>query len=148
MFKIKILDSNLDKLKEYSMVSIRIALGVVFLAHGGQKLFGLFGGKGLPGTIGFMKMLGFYPAAFWGTALACAEFFGGLFSLLGLFTRWAGFFLAIVMTVAVFTVHLKNGVFLSNNGFEYAGSLLCMAIALIIYGGGKLSLDNILKKKT
>jgi putative oxidoreductase len=146
MFKIKILDSNLDKLKEYSMVSIRIALGVVFLGHGGQKLFGLFGGNGLSGTIGFMKMLGFHPAAFWGTALACAEFFGGLFALLGLFTRWAGFSLAIVMSVAVFTVHLKNGLFLANRGFEYAGSLLCMAIALIICGGGKLSLDNFFKK--
>ncbi len=147
MFKIKALDDNMDKFKEYSMLSIRIALGVVFIAHGGQKLFGLFGGKGISGTIGFMNMLGLQPAAFWGISLACAEFFGGLFSLLGLFTRWAGFFLAIVMTVAVFMVHLKHGLFVSNRGFEFAGSLLCMAIALIINGGGKLSLDELLFKK-
>lgn len=147
MFKITTLDSKADKLKEYSMLSIRIALGVVFLAHGGQKLFGLFGGKGLEGTIGFMKMLGFAPAAFWGTMLACAEFFGGLFALLGLFSRWAGFFLAIVMAVATFAVHLKNGLFLSNKGFEFSGSLLCMAIALMIYGGGKLSIDDFLESR-
>ena len=59
MFKIDILDSNLDRFREYGLLSIRLGLGVVFLAHGGQKLFGLFGGKGLSGTIGFMDMLVF-----------------------------------------------------------------------------------------
>lgn len=147
MFKIEVLDSNMDRFKEYGMVFIRIALGLVFIAHGGQKLFGLFGGKGLSSTIGFMNMMGFHPAVFWGAMLACAEFFGGLFSLLGLFTRWAGLSLAIVMAVAVFAVHLKNGLFMSNKGFEFAGSLLCMAITLIIYGGGKLSIDNFLQRK-
>ena len=92
-------------------------------------------------------MMGFHPAFFWGTMLAYAEFFGGLFALLDLFTRWAGLFLAIVMTVAVFAVHLKNGLFLSNKGFEFAGSLLCMAITLIIYGGGKLSIDDFLQSR-
>ena len=147
MFQIRILDDNLDPFKEYGILFIRIGLGFVFIAHGGQKLFGLFGGHGLSGTIGFMEKMGFQPAVFFGTALACAEFFGGLFALLGIFSRWAGFFLAIVMSVAVFTVHLKNGLFLSNKGFEFAGSLLCMAIALIIYGGGKLSVDDFLQKK-
>lgn len=147
MFKVDILDSNLDRFREYGLLSIRLGLGVVFLAHGGQKLFGLFGGKGLSGTIGFMDMLGFQPAVFWGTLLAGAEFFGGLFALLGLFTRWAGLFLAAVMAVAVFTVHLENGLFLADKGFEFAGSLLCMAIALIICGGGKLSVDDFLQQR-
>ncbi len=147
MFKIKVLDSNLDRFKEYSMLSLRIALGVVFIAHGSQKLFGLFGGGGLAGTIRYMDMMGFNFAAFWGIALALAEFSGGLFALLGLFTRWAAFFIAIVMSVAVFAVHVKHGLFVSNKGFEFAGSLLCMAIALIINGGGKFSLDNLLFKK-
>ena len=147
MFKVKILDANLDRFKECGILFIRLGLGVVFIAHGAQKLFGLFGGNGLAGTIGFMGNMGFYPAFFWGTALACAEFFGGLFALLGLFSRWAGLFLAIVMSVAVFTVHLKNGLFLSDRGFEYTGSLLCMAMALLINGGGSLSLDRLLKRK-
>ncbi|KMP11974.1 hypothetical protein UZ36_02540 [Candidatus Nitromaritima sp. SCGC AAA799-C22] len=137
----------MDRFKECGMLFIRLGLGVVFLAHGGQKLFGFFGGKGLSGTIGFMEMMGFYPAVFWGTALACAEFFGGLFALIGLFSRWAGFFLTVVMSVAVFTVHIKNGLFMSNKGFEFAGSLLCMAISLVICGGGQLSLDNFLQKR-
>jgi len=147
MFKVKILDANLDRFKECGILFIRVGLGVVFIAHGAQKLFGLFGGSGLAGTVGFMENMGFYPAIFWGTALACAEFFGGLFALLGLFSRWAGLFLAIVMSTAVFTVHLKNGLFLSDRGFEYVGSLLCMAMALTINGGGSLSLDRLLKRK-
>ena len=147
MFIIKVLDSNLDRFKEYSMLSIRIALGVVFLTHGSQKLFGFFGGGGIAGTIRFMDMMGFGFAAFFGIALSCAEFFGGLLTLLGLFTRWAALFIAVVMSVAVFTVHLKYGFFVSNKGFEFAGSLLCMAIALIINGGGKISLDNLLFNK-
>ncbi len=147
MFKIKILDSNLERFKEYSILFIRIALGVVFLAHGSQKMFGLFGGGGIAGTIRFMDMMGFGFASFFGIALTGAEFFGGLFALLGLFTRWAALFIAIVMSVAVFTVHIKHGFFVSNKGFEFAGSLLCMAIALIINGGGKISLDNLLFKK-
>lgn len=144
MFKINAIDSGLDRFKEYSIFFIRIALGVVFIAHGSQKLFGFFGGGGLSGTIRYMDMLGLTPTAFWGITLSCAEFFGGLLALLGLFSRWAGLFLAIVMTFATFVVHLKHGLFISNRGFEFTGSLLCMAIALIIYGGGKLSIDNLL----
>ena len=87
MFIIKVLDSNLDRFKEYSMLSIRIALGVVFLTHGSQKLFGFFGGGGIAGTIRFMDMMGFGFAAFFGIALSCAEFFGGLLTLLGLFYK-------------------------------------------------------------
>jgi putative oxidoreductase len=147
MFKVKILDANLDRIKGSGMLFIRLALGVVFLAHGSQKLFGLFGGNGLSGTIGFMEDMGLFPATLWGVLLACAEFFGGLFALIGFYSRWAGFVLAIVMSTAIFMVHFQNGLFLSNRGFEYAGSLLCMAIALIISGGGNLSIDNSLKKR-
>ena len=147
MFKIDFVDSQVDRYREYGLVFIRIALGAVFIAHGGQKLFGLFGGKGLSGTIGFMDMLGFQPAAFWGVLLACGEFFGGLLALLGLFTRWAGLCLAVIMSVAILTVHLKNGFFMANKGIEFSGSLLCMALALIFCGGGKLSLDDFLGNK-
>lgn len=147
MFRIDILDSNLERFREYGLLSVRLGLGAVFLAHGGQKLFGLFGGNGLSGTIGYMDMLGFQPAVFWGTLLASGEFFGGLFALIGLFTRWAGPSLAVIMSVAIFTIHLKNGLFLADKGFEFAGSLLCMAIALIISGGGKLSIDDFLLQR-
>ncbi len=147
MFKIEALDSNLDRFKEYSVLSLRIALGVVFVAHGSQKLFGLFEGGGIAGTLRYMDMLGFSYGAFFAIALALAEFLGGLFSLIGFFTRWAAFFIAIVMSIAIFAVHLKHGFFVSNEGFEFAGSLLCMAITLIINGGGKFSIDNLLFEK-
>ena len=145
MFKIKILDTNLDKMKGIGMLFIRLALGVVFIAHGLQKLFGVFGGNGLSGTIGFMEDLGLFPATIWGVLLACTEFFGGLFALIGFYSRWAGLFLAVVMGSAILLVHLPNGLFLSNRGYEYAGSLLCMSIALIFNGGGNISLDHFLK---
>ncbi len=147
MFKIEIIDSQVDRYREYGLLFIRLALGAVFLAHGSQKLFGLFGGHGLSGTIGFMDMMGLKPAAFWGTLLACGEFFGGLLALLGLLTRWAGLCIATIMSVAIFTVHLKNGFFLDNKGIEFAFSLLCMAMALVFFGGGKFSLDDLLWNK-
>ncbi|MGV7219900.1 MAG: DoxX family protein [Nitrospinales bacterium] len=146
MFKVKILDANLDRMKGSGMLFIRLALGVVFVGHGLQKLFGLFGGSGLSGTINFMEDMGLFPATMWGILLAFAELFGGLFALIGFYSRWAGLILSIVMGTAVFMVHIQNGLFLSNRGFEYAGSLLCMAIALTISGGGNISLDKFLKK--
>ena len=82
------------------------------------------------------------PSWFWLGAAAFSEFIGGALVLLGLFTRVAAFFIACVMAVAIAGVHWRNGFFLSAGGFEYAFTLLCMAISLIISGGGNLSVDQ------
>jgi putative oxidoreductase len=109
--------------------------------HGAQKLFGWFGGYGLQGTAGFFaETLGLKPGVFWAALAGGGEFFGGLLLILGLATRLAAVNTAIIMLVAILTVH-RGGFFLPT-GMEFALSLLAMSVALIISGGGALSADS------
>jgi len=126
----------------YEATVLRISAGIVFTAHGAQKLFAWFGGYGLEGTGQWMASQGFEPGYLMAMLAGSAEFFGGIALILGLLTRPAALATAFTMLVAM-TVHVGNGLFISNNGFEYALSLLAMSIALIFLGGGKLSLDNL-----
>src|SRR5918997_4474917 len=120
---------------------IRLALGIIFLAHGLQKAFGLWGGPGwtkftsFPPPFGFMR-----PAWLWMGAAAVAELVGGALVLLGLFTRLGAFLLACTMLTAIVGVHW--GTFFMPTGFEYALALLGMSIALLIEGGGNASIDK------
>ena len=123
---------------------MRLSAGVIFAAHGAQKLFGSFGGGGLEGTAQWMASIGLEPGYLMALAAGSAEFFGGIALLLGLLTRPAAFVLAMTMLVAVITVHLPNGLFLSNNGYEFGLALLAITGALVLNGGGKLSLDRML----
>ena len=131
--------------KQWATIPLRIALGLIFMAHGGQKLFGWLGGKGLEGTAGFFAMkLGLTPGMFWAALAGLGELGGGLLVLLGLFTRLGAFSIAMVMLVAILKVHW--GAFFMPAGMEYAASLLAAAVALLIVGGGKFSLDAQLQK--
>jgi putative oxidoreductase len=76
-----------------------------------------------------------------------AEFFGGIFLMLGFFVRPTSIVLAITMLVAIFSVHINNGLFMSNNGFEFALALLIISISLVFRGAGSLSLDKLVTKK-
>jgi putative oxidoreductase len=132
--------------KQWATIPLRIALGVIFLSHGGQKLFGWLGGKGLEGTAGFFAgKLGLNPGILWALLAGIAEFGGGLLVLLGLFTRLGALFISTVMLVAIFKVHW--GAFFMPTGIEYTVSLFAAAVALLIAGGGKFSLDTLLAKK-
>jgi putative oxidoreductase len=122
---------------------LRLALGAIFIAHGGGKTFGWFGGKGLSAFLSnssppfeFMR-----PAWFWMGAAAISELLGGILVLAGLLTRLGALLIAFVMLTAMFGVHLKGGFFLPA-GYEYTLALLGMALALIIAGGGQLSFDQ------
>ena len=126
---------------------MRLSAGVIFAAHGAQKLFGSFGGGGLEGTAQWMASIGLEPGYLMALAAGSAEFFGGIALLLGLLTRPAAFVLAMTMLVAVITVHLPNGLFLSNNGYEFGLALLAITGALVLNGGGKLSLDRLLSAR-
>ena len=126
---------------------MRLSAGVIFTAHGAQKLFGSFGGGGLEGTAQWMASIGLEPGYLMALAAGSAEFFGGIALLLGLLTRPAAFVLAMTMLVAVITVHLPNGLFLSNNGYEFGLALLAITGALVLNGGGKLSLDRMLSAR-
>jgi putative oxidoreductase len=126
---------------------LRLALGAVFVAHGAQKVLGLWGGPGLAQFTSGQAPLGLRPAWFWLGAAALAELVGGALVLAGLMTRVGAFLLLSVMLVAMFGVHWSGGFFLSNTpmpGIEYTLALAAMALALLVSGGGRLSLDEAL----
>ncbi|MFQ5682280.1 MAG: DoxX family protein [Candidatus Binatia bacterium] len=127
---------------------MRLALGVIFVAHGGQKLFGLWGGVGLSATMEtFEKHMGIPP--FLTVIAAASEFFGGLAVLVGFLTRPAALALGTVMLVALFKAHLSHGFFMNwglvpgrGHGIEFDIALLALSIALLLTGPGKGSLDS------
>lgn len=125
-------------------LALRIPAGIIFVAHGAQKLFGSFGGYGLEGTGQWMASIGLEPGFLMALGAGSAEFFGGIALLIGLLTRPAAVVLAFTMIVAILTVHISNGLFMSNNGYEFGLSLLAISVALAFSGGGRLSLDRAL----
>ncbi|WP_038184447.1 DoxX family protein [Vibrio rhizosphaerae] len=127
---------------QYAPLILRVPVGVILMAHGAQKLFGWFGGDGLEGTGKWMASIGIEPGMLMAALAGSGEFFGGLFLLLGLLTRPAACVTAFTMVVAIFSVHINNGLFLSNNGYEYALALLAACTSLIFSGSGKVSLDQ------
>lgn len=142
-----IVQSNTDTATTITSVLLRLPAALIFTAHGAQKLFGAFGGYGLEGTAGWMESIGLTPGYLLALLAGSAEFFGGLALLLGLFVRPAALVLAFTMAVALFSVHAANGLFMANNGYEFALAMLAMSAALTATGGGKWSLDAWLAKK-
>ena len=138
--------SALQNLKDWAPLPARLALGAIFIAHGSQKLFGAFGGHGFAGTQQMMGQMGLQPAPLWAVLLVVAEFFGGLGVLFGLLTRLSAVGIAIVMIVAMATVHGKHGFFLDKGGFEYNLALVGLAISLLFSGAGKFSIESLWSK--
>ncbi len=137
-----------EKMQEYSMFLLRFALGVIFIAHGSQKLLGWFGGYGFDATVQFFQQALGIPPAFAIMAIL-AEFFGGIMVLLGVFTRLGSAAIAVNMAVALFTIHLSQGFFIAGDkvGFEYVFALLMIALYLTVNGAGKLSLDAYIRDR-
>lgn len=130
-----------------AQLALRLPLGIIFAAHGAQKLFGWFGGYGLEGTGQWMASIGLEPGVLMAGLSGSAEFFGGLALLLGLLVRPAAAVLAVTMLVAIFSVHIGNGLFMSNNGYEYALALLAAIVSLLLTGAGRLSVDALIAKR-
>jgi len=128
-------------------LTLRIPVGIILLAHGAQKLFGVFGGYGLEGTGQWMASIGLEPGYLMALLAGSAEFFGGLALILGLLARPAALLAAFTMLVAIVTVHLENGLFLSNNGYEFGLALLAAAVSIVFAGGGSLSVDNVIARR-
>lgn len=129
-----------------ALLALRIPTGIVFAAHGAQKLFGWFGGYGLEGTGQWMASIGLEPGFLMALLAGSAEFFGGLALIFGVLTRPVAAVLAFTMVIAIFSVHIGNGLFMSNNGYEFGLALLTIATAVSFTGGGKLSVDQLLKR--
>ncbi len=147
MFK-RLLQTPDDKV----LTIMRLVLGIIFFAHGSQKMLGWFGGYGFKGTMGFFTQAMHIPTAFAFLAIA-AEFFGGLGLVLGLLTRIAAFGITANMLVAIFMVHLPNGLFMNwtgqqkGEGIEYHLLILAVTLALMIRGGGAFSLDRAISSR-
>ncbi|WP_122032140.1 DoxX family protein [Aliivibrio sp. EL58] len=126
----------------FSTLALRIPVGIIFMAHGAQKLFAWFGGYGLSGTGQFFESIGLAPGVAMAFLAGSAEFFGGLFIILGLLTRPSALVLAFTMLIAIVSVHLPNGLFMSNGGYEFGLALLAASVSLMLSGGGKVAVDN------
>ena len=131
---------------------LRLALGVIFFAHGAQKMLGWFGGYGFVGTMGFFTNVMHVPAPFAFLAIA-AEFFGGLGLILGFLTRVAALGIFTNMAVAIVLVHHQFGFFMNwtgqqrGEGFEYHLLAIAIAIVLMVKGSGALSVDRALSSR-
>jgi len=130
-----------------SSLVLRVPVGIILTAHGAQKLFAWFGGYGLEGTGQWMESIGLAPGFLMALLAGSAEFFGGLALILGALTRPAALVSTFTMVVAIFSVHASNGLFMSNNGYEFALALLAATAALTIQGGGKFSVDGLISNK-
>ncbi|ALO47169.1 DoxX family protein [Pseudohongiella spirulinae] len=131
----------------WEALALRLPIGIIFAAHGAQKLFGWFGGYGLEGTGQFMASLGLEPGYLMALLAGSAEFFAGLALIVGVLVRPAAAVLAFTMVVAIFSAHFENGLFMSNNGYEFGLALLAASVALAISGGGKVSVDKVLAQR-
>ena len=128
-------------------LALRIPVGLIFAAHGAQKLFGWFGGYGLEGTGQWMGSIGLAPGYLMALLAGSAEFFGGLALMLGLLVRPAAAALAFAMLVAILSVHIDKGLFVSNNGYEFGLALLAVSLSLVVTGAGRASLDAALASR-
>ena len=126
------------------LLVIRLVVGLLFVGHGTQKLFGWFGGHGREGTGQFFDALGLRPGRHHALAAGVAEAGGGLLLALGLVTPLAAAAITAVMTTAILTVHGAKGIWNSNGGFEFNLVLLAAAFAITGVGAGAWSLDHAL----
>lgn len=142
------LSSLLHTNDDIGLFIARISLGIVILTHGLQKLLGLFGGAGFSGTVDFFVGSGLPSAV--AILIIIAESFGALGLILGFFSRLAAFGITLIMLGAIFMVHIQNGFFMNwfgnqaGEGFEYHLLALGLSLVVLIKGGGKWSVDNMI----
>lgn len=119
---------------EWALLSVRVAAGVIMMAHGAQKLFGAFGGPGISALVAQMGPIGYL--------VAIGEFFGGLGLLLGVLPRFSAAANIVIMLGAIATVHGKNGFFLSAQGFEYCFAVIGLLLPVLIAGPGRFAVSE------
>jgi putative oxidoreductase len=129
---------------DLALLTLRVVVGLLFVGHGAQKLFGIWGGHGLHGTGGFFESLGLKPGKVHAFNAGAAEFFGGALLALGLLTPIAAVLLIGTMTVAIATVHFQKGIWSTEGGYEYNLVLMAVAFAVTGVGPGDWSLDHAL----
>jgi len=131
------------KAEPWSLLPLRIVVGIIFIIHGGQKLF-VFG---FSGVAGFFGQIGIQPAMFWAVIVTLVEFLGGIAILVGFLTRWAALLIAIDMLVAILWVLLPKGFFASKGGYEFELLILAGCLTLLLAGAKRPSVDQTLPKE-
>jgi putative oxidoreductase len=126
----------------YGLLLIRIMFGLTLAAHGGQKLFGWFGGGGPRGTAAGFEKLGFRAPLAAATLAGASEFGGGVLFAAGLLTPLAAVALVVVMLIAIATVHWPNGFWAAKGGYEFNLAIIAVAIGVAATGPGRVSLDR------
>lgn len=129
-----------EKLFNLSMLILRTVIGIIFAAHGSQKLFGMFGGIGTEGTAKMVEALGFLTnsylfAVIWGYI----EFIGGIFIILGILSRWAASAIVVTIVIQLWKINLAYGFFIQNSGIEHNLLIIAACVPLILLGGGSWS---------
>jgi putative oxidoreductase len=132
---------NFSKMQSCGLTVLRVTVGIVFLAHGSQKLFKF----GFPGVAGMFTHIGVPIPAVSAVVVTLVEFLGGLALILGAGTRIAAILLACDMAGAILFVHAKNGFF--TPGIEFPLTLLAANVCLVLAGAGSLSVDGLFRKK-
>ena len=138
---------------DHAVLILRLLLGIVMFPHGMQKTLGWFGGYGFSGTMNFFTQQAHIPVPFAFLAIM-AESMGSLGLILGCLTRVAAFGVGCNMLVAALMVHAPNGFFMNwfgqqkGEGIEYHILALAIVLALLIKGGGSLSVDRVLARRT
>ncbi len=125
---------------DFGLLILRLVVGLLFVGHGGQKLFGWFGGGGLNGTVGMVTKMGFRPAWFWALMAALSEFGGGVLLTLGLLSPLGSLGIIAAMLIAI-KVHWAKGLWNMKGGIEFPLLNLVAALALAFTGPGAFSLD-------
>ncbi len=120
---------------------IRLVIGLTFMGHGAQKLFGWFGGYGPKGTGGWLESIGIKPGVAMAILAGLAEFGGGALFALGFLTPLASLLIVVTMLMAIVKVHRQNGYWVTQNGYEYNLILIAVAIGVALTGAGAYSLD-------
>ncbi|MBI2542049.1 DoxX family protein [Candidatus Woesearchaeota archaeon] len=133
-----------NSLSRWTLALLRIVLGIIFMYHGYLKLFVA---GALPGTAQFFASVGIPIANVSAVIVAFAEFFGGLFLIFGVITKWTTLVLIFQMLVAFFMVHLKNGLLVSNGGYEFVLLILVALFVVLVNGAGALSFGKLFKSK-
>lgn len=126
------------------LLLIRLVVGVTFMGHGTQKLFGWFGGYGPKGTGGWMESIGIKPGVLMAVLAGLSELMGGFLFAAGLFTPVGAALILITMGMAIVKVHGQNGYWATANGYEYNLMLIAVAVGVALIGAGAYSFDALL----
>jgi putative oxidoreductase len=125
---------------DLALLTLRLTLGLTMMAHGAQKLFGWFGGRGFEAFVELVGKMGFQPAGVFAALAAGSEFIGGLMVALGVFAELGALGIIFTMLVAIWKITGARGFFINNNGYEYNILIIAVCVALILSGPGRYAL--------